>query len=118
MGNSSRTSVVAKLDTLGKRLNGAQAAQAKGSPDAIAAASGQLLVLEQSSFVLAQNCENYADLFEHVGFVVGDHLDTVATAVVSAIEKVTSFRDAVIRLREHARESSANPRTSSRLQAA
>lgn len=57
------------------RLNGAQAAQAKGSPDAIATASGDLLVLEQTAVVLAQNCEKYADVFEHVGFVVGDDLD-------------------------------------------
>lgn len=34
------------------------------------------------------------DLFEHVGFVVGDELDECATAVLGAIERVQSFQDA------------------------
>mmetsp|Transcript_65538 Transcript_65538/g.185189 ORF Transcript_65538/g.185189 Transcript_65538/m.185189 type:complete len:182 (+) Transcript_65538:97-642(+) len=115
--NTAPTSISARLDKLGMRLNCAQAAQSKGSPDATAMASGGLLVLEQSAFVLAQNCENYADLFEHVGFTIGDELDPVCTALLDCIERITSFRDAVIRLREHARaQHEAGPRMSSRVQ--
>merc|ERR1719401_1665977 len=108
------TGIPARLERLGRRLNGAQAAQAKGSPEALARASSDLLVLRQSAFVLARNCENYADLFEHVGFVVEDQLDTVASSVLDAIERVQSFQVAVDRLVEASIASQERPRISCR----
>merc|ERR1711971_1346863 len=96
------TSVTARLETLGRRLNGAQAAQAKGSPEALQYASVQLLALEQSAFILAQNCRNYADLFEHVGFTVGERLDSIAGSLLDTLDRVESFKDAVSRLRHAA----------------
>eukprot|EP00933_Yihiella_yeosuensis_P048919 TRINITY_DN4539_c0_g1_i2.p1 TRINITY_DN4539_c0_g1~~TRINITY_DN4539_c0_g1_i2.p1 ORF type:complete len:184 (-),score=22.54 TRINITY_DN4539_c0_g1_i2:87-638(-) len=67
------TSVRARIERLAQRLDGAQAAQFRGSPDARAAAATEIIVLRQCTQVLADNCEKYADLLERVGFTIGIH---------------------------------------------
>merc|ERR1712039_1064549 len=89
---------------LSTRLSSAQLAQAKGSPDALAVASSSLVFLEQCSHVLAQNCGNYADLFERVGWTIGDELETLTDALLDTLDRVQSFQDAVGRLRKAADE--------------
>mmetsp|Transcript_37667 Transcript_37667/g.116140 ORF Transcript_37667/g.116140 Transcript_37667/m.116140 type:complete len:174 (+) Transcript_37667:2-523(+) len=99
---SGPASLAARLEGLGRRLAGTQAAQAQGSPEALARASTELVVLEQCTRVLAQNCEFYADVFERVGFTVGEELDTLATALLESLERVQAFQQAVSRLKEAA----------------
>mmetsp|Transcript_14154 Transcript_14154/g.26513 ORF Transcript_14154/g.26513 Transcript_14154/m.26513 type:complete len:174 (+) Transcript_14154:53-574(+) len=94
------TSVRARVDCLGKRLSGAQAAQARGSPDARAAAAAEIMVLQQCTRVLGENCERYADLLERVGFTVGDDLERMSDALLGSLERLQALTDAVIRLRD------------------
>eukprot|EP00747_Dinoflagellata_sp_TGD_P167345 gnl/TRDRNA2_/TRDRNA2_191551_c0_seq1.p1 gnl/TRDRNA2_/TRDRNA2_191551_c0~~gnl/TRDRNA2_/TRDRNA2_191551_c0_seq1.p1 ORF type:complete len:176 (+),score=24.94 gnl/TRDRNA2_/TRDRNA2_191551_c0_seq1:38-529(+) len=90
------------LEKLGKMLDGAQAAQAKGHPESLTLAAAEMSMLEQSSQVLARNCQFYADLFERVGTCVGDDLERYVDDLLDCIERVQAFADAVTRLREAA----------------
>eukprot|EP00933_Yihiella_yeosuensis_P048918 TRINITY_DN4539_c0_g1_i1.p1 TRINITY_DN4539_c0_g1~~TRINITY_DN4539_c0_g1_i1.p1 ORF type:complete len:153 (-),score=34.10 TRINITY_DN4539_c0_g1_i1:230-688(-) len=82
------TSVRARIERLAQRLDGAQAAQFRGSPDARAAAATEIIVLRQCTQVLADNCEKYADLLERVGFTIGDHMEAVADDLLSTLDKL------------------------------
>ncbi|OLP80393.1 hypothetical protein AK812_SmicGene39202 [Symbiodinium microadriaticum] len=96
-------SVRARVSRLGKRLSGAQAAQARASPE----------VLQQCVHVLGENCGRYADLLERVGFTVGDDLECMSDALLESLEKLQALTDAVTRLRDVA-ESLPPPGTSCR----
>ncbi|CAE7035075.1 unnamed protein product [Symbiodinium natans] len=106
-------SVRARVSRLGKRLGGAQAAQARASPEARAAAAVEIAVLQQCTQILSENCERYADLLERVGFTVGDDLEHMSDALLESLEKLQAFSDAVTRLRDVA-ESLPPPGTSCR----
>ncbi|CAE8721842.1 unnamed protein product [Polarella glacialis] len=111
------TGVRARIDKLAKRLSGAQAAQSRGSPDSLAAASVEITVLRQCCGVLGANCEKYADLLERVGFTLdGDDLESVADSLLHTLDKLQSFQNAVEQLREVA-ESLPRPGMSCRKQA-
>eukprot|EP00930_Biecheleria_cincta_P029738 TRINITY_DN20655_c0_g1_i1.p1 TRINITY_DN20655_c0_g1~~TRINITY_DN20655_c0_g1_i1.p1 ORF type:complete len:169 (+),score=24.09 TRINITY_DN20655_c0_g1_i1:82-588(+) len=94
------TGVRARVDKLGKQLSGAQAAQARGSPEALTVAATDIMCLQQCTQILGENCEKYADLMERVGFTLGDDLDAVADALLHSLDKLQSFQDAVVRLRQ------------------
>ncbi|CAK9055312.1 unnamed protein product [Durusdinium trenchii] len=87
------------IQKLGQRLNGAQAAQARGSPEALSSAAVEIMVLQQCSSVLGENCEKYADLLERVGFTLGDDLEKVSDALLESLDRLQAFSDAVARLR-------------------
>eukprot|EP00913_Durusdinium_trenchii_P030321 g28405.t1 len=82
------TAVRARIQKLGQRLNGAQAAQARGSPEALSSAAVEIMVLQQCSSVLGENCEKYADLLERVGFTLGDDLEKVSDALLESLDRL------------------------------
>eukprot|EP00435_Cladocopium_sp_Y103_P064288 s256_g26.t1 len=92
------SSVRARVQRLGDRLNGAQAAQARGSPEALASAAVEVMVLQQCTRVLSENCEKYADLLERVGFTLGDDLEKVSDALLASLDRLQAFAAAVARL--------------------
>ncbi|CAL1145190.1 unnamed protein product [Cladocopium goreaui] len=92
------SSVRARVQRLGDRLNGAQAAQARGSPEALASAAVEVMVLQQCTRVLSENCEKYADLLERVGFTLGDDLEEVSDALLASLDRLQAFASAVARL--------------------
>ncbi|CAK0840378.1 unnamed protein product [Prorocentrum cordatum] len=98
--SSSPTAVAARISRLASRLSAAQAAQARGSPDALARAAAEISVLNQCTTVLGKNCENYADLFERLGFTVGEDLGDMMDPLLECLEKVQSFQNALQRLQE------------------
>eukprot|EP00434_Breviolum_minutum_P036712 symbB.v1.2.032542.t1/scaffold3919.1/size48322/4 len=88
------------VQRLGQRLNGAQAAQARGSPEALTSAAVEVMVLQQCSRVLGENCEKYADLLERVGFTLGNDLEKISDALLESLDRLQVFADAVARLKE------------------
>merc|ERR1712008_226238 len=98
LGNAP-TGVLARVDRLAKLLKGAQAAQARGSPEALDRAAADISMLSHSTCILAKNCEFYGDVLEGVGFTVDDELDDMATALLSVLDRVQSLHEAVSRLK-------------------
>lgn len=92
--------VVRRLDDFAARLSRAQAAQSRGAEDARTAAAIDLVNLQQAVFVLARNCEFYADLFEKLGFTAGQRLETWVDRLLEVLDKVQSFKGAVDRLKD------------------